>query len=67
MELGATMELLGEEVSQLWGRRHLYIVGETIQPLPPKTAPHRAVLQLGQGGTTADKRYYRSLPVVLPC
>ena len=66
MELGATMELLGEEVSQLWGRRHLYIVGETIQPLPPQTATHRAVLPLGQGGTTADKRYYRSLPAVLP-
>ena len=35
MELGATMELLGEEVSQLWGRRPLYIVGGTNQPLPP--------------------------------
>ena len=44
MELGATMELLREEVGQLWGRRHLYIVGETIQPLPPTTAPQRAVL-----------------------
>ncbi len=44
MELGATMELLGEEVSQLWGRRPPYIVGGTIQPLPPTTAPQRAVL-----------------------
>ena len=67
MELGATMEFLGEEVSQLWGRRHIYIVGETIQPLPPQTAMQRAVLPLGQGGTTADKRYYRSLPAVLLC
>ena len=54
MELGATMELLGEEVSQLWGRIHLYIVGETIQPLPPQAATHIAVLPLGQGGTTAE-------------
>ena len=38
------MELLGEEVGQLWGRRPLYIVGGTIQPLPPTTAPQRAVL-----------------------
>ena len=44
MELGATMELLGEEVGQLLGRRPPYIVGGTIQPLPPKTAPQRAVL-----------------------
>ena len=44
MELGATMELLGEEVGQLWARRPPYIVGGTIQPLPPKTAPQRAVL-----------------------
>ena len=44
MELGATMELMGEEVGQLWGRRPPYIVGGTIQPLPPKTAPQRAVL-----------------------
>ena len=29
------MELLGEEVGQLWGRRPLYIVGGTNQPLPP--------------------------------
>ena len=27
-----------------WGRRPPYIVGGTIQPLPPKTAPQRAVL-----------------------
>ena len=53
MELGATMELLGEEVSQLWGRRSPFIVGEAIQPLPPTSAPQRAVLPLGQ-------RYYRS-------
>ena len=38
------MELLGEEVGQLWGRRPLYIVGGTIQPLPPTKAPQRAVL-----------------------
>ena len=53
MELGATMDLLGEEVGQLWGRRPPYIVGGTIQPLPPTPAPQRAVLPLGQ-------RYYRS-------
>ena len=47
------MELLGEEVGQLWGRRPPYIVGGTIQPLPPTPAPQRAVLPLGQ-------RYYRS-------
>ena len=44
MELGATIELLGEEVGQLWGRRPPYIVGGTIQPLPPTPAPQRAVL-----------------------
>ena len=67
------MELLGEEVGQLWGRRPPYIVGGTIQPLPPTPAPQRAVLPLplavlplgperyyrgGQGGTTAYERYY---------
>ena len=44
MELGATMELLGEEVSQLWGRRPPFKEGGTIQPLHPKSAPQRAVL-----------------------
>ena len=44
MELGATMELLGGEMVQLWGRRPPYIVGGTIQPLPPTPAPQRAVL-----------------------
>ena len=38
------MELLGKEVGQLWGRRPPYIVGGTIQPLPPTPAPQRAVL-----------------------
>ena len=52
MELGATMELLGEEVGQLWGRRPPYIVGGTIQPLPPHTSP-------AESGTTA-------WPAVLP-
>ena len=53
MELGATMELWGKEVGQLWGRRPLYIVGGTNQPLSHSPAPHRAVLPLGKGGTTA--------------
>ena len=53
MELGATMELLGKEVGQFWGRRPLYIEGGTIQPLSPSPAPHRAVLPLGKGGSTA--------------
>ena len=61
------MELLGEEVGQLWGRRQLYIVGETIQPLPPKQ-PHteryyhlgRAVLPLTSGTTTPSQRYCRA-------
>ena len=48
------MELLGEEVSQLWGRRPPFIVGEAIQPLPPTSAPQRAVLPL-------SKWYYHSL------
>ena len=54
MELGATMELLGEEVGQLWGRRPPYIVGGTNQPLP-HFGP-------AESGTTAChyKRYYRS-------
>ena len=49
------MELLGEEVSQLWGRRPLYIVGGTNQPLPPFCPEESA------SGTTAChyKRYYR--------
>ena len=46
MELGATMELLGEEVSQLWGRRPLYIVGEQTNRYPPPSAPKRAVVPL---------------------
>ena len=63
MELGATMDLLGEEVGQLWGRRPPFIVGGAIQPLPPTSAPQRAVLPLGQwycrwaqSGTTAVVR-----------
>ena len=40
------MELLGEEVGQLWGRRPPFIVGGAIQPLPPTSAPQRAVLPL---------------------
>ena len=48
------MELWEKEVGQLWGRRPLYIVGESIQPLPHCTSPHKAVLPLGQGGTTAE-------------
>ena len=39
-----------------WGRRPPYIVGGTIQPLPPTPAPQRAVLPLGQLGS---ERYYR--------
>ena len=63
MELGATMELLGEEVSQLWGRRPLYIVGGTNQPLPPFCPEESgstavpAVLPLATiSGTTAGTR-----------
>ena len=48
------MELLGEEVSQLWGRKHLYIVGKTIQPLPPPPKQPRT------------ERYYRLGRTVLP-
>ena len=51
MELGATMELLGKEVVQLWGRRPLYLVGGTNQPLP-HFCP-------AESGTTA-------VPAVLP-
>ena len=61
------MELLGEEVGQLWGRRHLYIVGEIIQPLPhkqPRTGRYyllgRAVLPLISGTTAPSQRYYRA-------
>ena len=48
------MELLGEELGQLWGRRPLYIVGGTNQSLP-HFCP-------AESGTTAChyKRYYRS-------
>ena len=61
MELGATMELLGEEVSQLWGRRHLYIVGKTIQPLPPLQPRRERYYRLASGTTACPyKRYYRS-------
>ena len=50
------MELLGEEVSQLWGRKLPYIAGGTIQPLPLTNQPRTgwyyreegAVLPLGQ-------------------
>ena len=52
MELGATMELLGEEVGQLWGRRPPYIVGGTIQPLPP-LQPRREQYYRLASGTTA--------------
>ena len=53
------MELLGEEVGQLWGRRPPYIVGGTIQPLPPTPAPQRAVLPLGQRYYCSPLRYCR--------
>ena len=74
------MELLGEEVSQLWGRRPLYIVGGTNQPLPPFCPEESgstavpAVLPLCQryyrlahSGTTAEGgRYYRTGAVLRP-
>ena len=74
MELGATMELLGEEVSQLWGRRPLYIVGGTNQPLPhfyPEesgTTAVPAVLPLATiSGSTAPHRGTTAWPTaVLP-
>ena len=61
------MELLGEEVSQIWGRRHLYIVGETIQLLPTKHPCieryyrlGRPVLPLISGTTAPSQRYCRA-------
>ena len=62
MELGAIMELLGEEVSQLWGRRHLYIVGETIQPLPPKQPRREWYYRLEQYYRGYFRGYFRSGP-----
>ena len=59
------MELFGEEVGQLWGRRHLYIVGETIQSLPPKLPRTERYYRLGRtvlpliSGTTAPSQRYR--------
>ena len=41
------MELLGEEVSQLWGRRPPFIVGGNNPTVTPKGAPPRAVLPQG--------------------
>ena len=74
MELGATMELLGKEVGQLWGRRPLYIVGGTNQPLPhfcPEESGSTAVpavLPLATiSGTTAPHRGTTAWPTaVLP-
>ena len=74
MELGATMELWGKEVGQLWGRRPLYIVGGTNQPLPPFCPEESgstavpAVLPLATiSGTTAQKRGTTAWPTaVLP-
>ena len=42
-----------------WGRRPPYIVGGTIQPLPPTPAPQRAVLPLGQWYYPPPLRYCR--------
>ena len=61
------MEYLGEEVGQQGGRRCLYIVGGTIQPLPPHSAPQTAVLPLGWAILPLSKRYCRSTLAVLPC
>ena len=54
-----------------WGRRPPFIGGEKSNRYAH--SPHRAVLPLqgavlplGQGGTTAEEWYYRSLPAVLP-
>ena len=48
------MELLGEEIGQLWGRRPLYIVGGNNPTVIPLSSP-------AQSGTTArEGRYYRS-------
>ena len=65
MELGATMEYVAGEVSQQGGIRCLYIVGGTIQPLPPHSAPQRAVLPLERAVLPLErvvlpliKRYY---------
>ena len=60
MELGATMELLGEEVGQLWGRRPPYIVGGGGQSNRyPPSKPAKSGTTAGVGGTTAE-------PAVLP-
>ena len=67
MELGATMELLGEEVGQLWGRRPLYIVGGTIQPLPLRTTPQRAVLPQGAAVLPLAPMVLPLPLAVLPC
>ena len=61
------MELLGEEIGQLWGRRPPYIVGGTIQPLPPKTAPQRAVLPQEATALPLCTAVLPLPQVVLPC
>ena len=67
MELGATMELLGEEVGQLWRIRPPFIEEGTIQPLPPKTAPQRAVLPLGPAVLPLGPAVLPLPLAVLPC
>ena len=44
MELGETMELLGEEVGQLWGRRPPLYSGGKDPTVTPLLSPRDAVL-----------------------
>ena len=60
------MEFLGEEVGQLWRRRPPFREGGTIQPLPPKTAPQRAVLPQGAAVLPLDAAVLPLPLAVLP-
>ena len=48
------MELLGEDVSQLWGRRPPYIVGGGQSNHYPHNSPAEGGTTAGGSGTTAD-------------
>ena len=66
MELGATMELLGEEVGQLWGRRPPYIVGGNNPTVTPQNSPAEGGTTAGGSGTTAENSGTTAPRAVLP-
>ena len=66
MELGATMELLGEEVDQLWRRRPPFIEGGNNPTVTPQNSPAEGGTTAGGSGTTVEQSGTTAPRAVLP-